>query len=72
MSYEKCTVCHTAEDLLAALQDIPQGCREKMGLQIVPDEDVPSGETHVNAYFVASRETNTGYEAGLQISSSDT
>ncbi len=69
MSYEKTTVCHTAEDLLVALQDIPQGYREKMGLQFIPDEDVPDGEVHVNAYFVASHETNTGYEAGLQISS---
>ena len=38
-----------------------------MGLQIVLDDDVPSGETHVNAYFLASDETSTGYEAGLQI-----
>lgn len=69
MSYEKHTICYTAEELLVALQDIPQGYREKMGLQIIPDEDVPDGETHVNAYFVTSDETNTGYESGLQISS---
>ena len=69
MSYEKHTVCYTAEELLATLQDIPQGYREKMGLQIIADEDIPDGETHVNAYFLASPDTNTGYESGLQISS---
>lgn len=58
-----------SEELLAALQDIPQGYREKMGLQIIADEDIPDGETHVNAYFLASPDTNTGYESGLQISS---
>jgi hypothetical protein len=69
MSYEKHTVCHTAEDLFEALKEIPQGYREKMELQFVPDEDVPDGEVHVNAYFVASSETDTGYESGLQICS---
>ena len=67
MSYEKSTVCYTAEDVLQALADIPQGYREKMGVMIAPDESESDGQVTVAAYFVASPDTNTGYEAGLQI-----
>lgn len=69
MSFEKNFTAFTAEDLFQLLGTIPQGYREKMGLMVVPDEDVPDGEVHVNAFFVASPDTDTGYESGFQIAS---
>lgn len=67
MSVEKSKVCNTAEELFQFLSSIPSGYREKMQITATTDEDVEDGDTYVNAYFIASSETNTGYDSGLQI-----
>jgi hypothetical protein len=70
MSFERTTTIDTAEDLFQLLSAIPQGYREKMGLEVIADEDVPDHEIQVHAFFLTSPDTNTGYESGFQIASS--
>lgn len=59
-------ILHTAQDLFEMLSEIPEGVRERLGLQLLWDDEGADAPLYAEAYEVT--ETQGNIERGFRLS----